>query len=217
MEKTTWIYFIPNPETDEIASKEEKVEALKKCLKESIPNLRIKSVISYHREEPINGLKPIKGLIFITDRIDGIVTARYEKKCEGIYSHMYDVTSDSMHESSEGLNEVKLPEMISYELYLPEVKALKLKEKRRSEEALLNAIMALLDEKRLIPYSSLAKKLGISENSLAKYVGYLTSSKRIIRGYAFHPRSYESIEIVALPELKRSQKIKKYEYVYWED
>jgi len=77
--KNTWILFFPDPIDDEVASRYDKIEAIKKCLIKEFPGCKyIRKTISYNRKERFKGFPPTTALRVIIDRIDGLSTARYE-------------------------------------------------------------------------------------------------------------------------------------------
>jgi len=88
--KTTWIWFMPDPIDDKLATRYEKIKAIENFLKEAFPGYREIDKVSYGRYQR-GWKKPLTtGLIVIIDRIDGLLALLYERKHDGSYGLVVD-------------------------------------------------------------------------------------------------------------------------------
>jgi len=222
MDKTTWIWFLPHPKADGIATRDEKIKAIEQCLIEKFPNCnKIEKTISYDRKENCMRLPPQTGLIVIIDRVNDLFSALYE---ELLFSYKLrknnlvwgDETFFSTYNRTEKpINRnLKIPEELNIKDYIPKVKGLKLEQLKDNIELTSSRIISLIRREGVIDDSLVTEELGVPLNMVSTYMKYLLSKKMVVEGVGFIRDTYKRVKLFTLPGVKSYEKSsKRYEYV----
>jgi len=217
MDKTTWIWFLPDPKDDEIATRDEKIKAVEQCIIKKFPSCnRIEKIISYNRGYD-SGLSAQTGLIVIIDRVDDVFSALY-KDLGFIYGLAHVVYSDETFDPdnrwSKPINKIKIPPELNIKDYLPKVKGLKLESMRHDVELVSSRMLSLIRREGIADDSLFINELGIPLDMLNVYLDYLLSNGKIIQGSGYIHDAYKRVRVFALPGEKDYEKSsKRYEYV----